>query len=111
MSSPTWWRGSAARSAASTRRSIPRSAPMPARRKRMTTSTDRTASAGLYRLLAWSSPAFPIGAFSYSHGLEAAVESGAIHDRASLQGWVAALVLRGSGRVDADLLRDAYRAQ
>jgi urease accessory protein len=77
----------------------------------MTTSTDRTASAGLYRLLAWSSPAFPIGAFSYSHGLEAAVESGAIHDRASLQGWVAALVLRGSGRVDADLLRDAYQAQ
>ena len=72
--------------------------------------------AGLYRLLAWSSPAFPIGAFSYSHGLEANVaipgasRESAIHDRASLQQWVAAIVLRGSGRIDADILRDAYRA-
>ena len=28
----------------------------------------------LYRLLAWMSPAYPVGAFSYSHGLETAVE-------------------------------------
>src|SRR5205823_6082899 len=66
--------------------------------------------AGLYRLLAWSSPAFPIGAFSYSHGLEATAASGAISDRASLQRWVAAIVLCGSGRIDADILREAYRA-
>ena len=66
---------------------------------------------GLYRLLAWMSPAFPVGAFSYSHGLEAAVESGAVQrDRASLQSWVAEVVTRGSGRIDADILRDAYRA-
>ncbi|HEX3535780.1 MAG TPA: urease accessory UreF family protein [Stellaceae bacterium] len=64
---------------------------------------------GLYRLLAWSSPAFPIGAFSYSHGLEAAAASGAIKDRDTLQQWVAAIVLRGSGRIDADILRDAHR--
>jgi urease accessory protein len=61
-------------------------------------------------LLAWSSPTFPTGAFSYSHGLEAAAASGAVQDRASLQQWVAAIVLRGSGRIDADILRDAYRA-
>jgi urease accessory protein len=69
-----------------------------------------TEQAGLYRLLAWLSPSFPTGAFSYSHGLEAAVAGGAIHDRAGLEGWVAAIVAHGSGRVDADILRDAYAA-
>ncbi|HEV8031897.1 MAG TPA: urease accessory UreF family protein [Stellaceae bacterium] len=75
----------------------------------MPTSTEPSA-ATLYRLLAWLSPSFPIGAFSYSHGLEAAAASGAIHDRASLESWIAAIVARGSGRIDADILRDAYRA-
>jgi urease accessory protein len=70
----------------------------------------RGSSAGFYRLLAWLSPGFPIGAFSYSHGLEAAAESGAVRDRASLQRWIAAVVASGSGRVDADILRDAYGA-
>lgn len=69
-----------------------------------------TAGWAFYRLLAWLSPAFPIGAFSYSHGLEAAVESGAVRDRASLQSWIAAIVTGGSGRIDADILRDAHRA-
>ena len=82
---------------------------MPAPRPRMTTNTDRR-TAALYRLLAWSSPAFPIGAFSYSHGLEAVAASGAIFDRATLQRWIASIVLRGGGRVDADILRDAYWA-
>jgi urease accessory protein len=63
-----------------------------------------------YRLLLWLSPNFPIGAFSYSHGLEAAVESGHVNDRASLAGWIAAVVMRGGGRIDADILREAYRA-
>jgi urease accessory protein len=65
---------------------------------------------GLYRLLAWSSPAFPTGAFSYSHGLEAAVADGAVHDRATLEAWIRAVVVHGSGRVDADVLRDAWCA-
>jgi urease accessory protein len=65
---------------------------------------------GLYRLLAWLSPGFPIGAFSYSHGLEAAAETGAVRDRFSLQEWIAAVVVHGSGRVDADILRDAHRS-
>jgi urease accessory protein len=68
------------------------------------------ASAGQYRLLAWLSPGFPIGAFSFSHGLEAAAESGAVRDRASLQCWIGAVVASGSGRIDSDILRDAYRA-
>jgi urease accessory protein len=68
---------------------------------------DRT---GLYRLLIWLSPGFPIGAFSYSHGLEAAVEDGAVCDKISLQDWITAIIAYGSGRIDADILRDAHRA-
>jgi urease accessory protein len=67
-------------------------------------------TAGLYRLLAWLSPSFPTGAFSYSHALEAVVESGAVRDRASLQNWIKAVIISGSGRTDADILRAAHRA-
>jgi urease accessory protein UreF len=72
----------------------------------MTTTTE----GGLYRLLAWLSPSFPVGAFSYSHGLEAAVEAGSVRDRASLERYAAAVLTHGTGRIDADLLRDAWRA-
>src|SRR5262249_28212969 len=44
----------------------------------------------LLRLHAWLSPAFPIGSYSYSHGLEWAVEAGSVHDRTSLVDWLAA---------------------
>ena len=71
---------------------------------------EKRLDAGLYRLLAWLSPGFPIGAFSYSHGLEAAVESGAVRDLISLQSWISAILAAGSGRIDADILRDAHRA-
>jgi urease accessory protein len=63
-----------------------------------------------YRMLAWLSPGFPTGSFSYSQGLEAAVERGAVRDRASLQRWIGAIVTLGCGRIDADILRDAHRA-
>jgi urease accessory protein len=65
---------------------------------------------GLYRLLAWSSPSFPTGAFSYSHGLEVVAADGGVHDRATLESWIRAVVVHGSGRVDADILRDAWCA-
>jgi len=80
---------------------------MPAPTMRMTMTTEM---AGLYRLLAWASPAFPIGAFSYSHGLEVAAADGTVCDRVMLKSWIAAIVRHGSGRVDADILRDAWRA-
>ena len=72
--------------------------------------TEPPAGAALYRLLAWLSPSFPTGAFSYSHGLEAAAADGKVRDRATLESWIAAIVARGSGRLDADILCAAYRA-
>jgi urease accessory protein len=63
----------------------------------------------LYRLLAWLSPAYPIGAFSYSHGVETAVEEGFIRDRASLVTWLATVLRDGTGRVDGALFAAAWR--
>lgn len=59
-------------------------------------------------LLAWLSPSFPTGAFAYSHGLEAAVESGDIRDSASCAAWIEDLVEVGSIRSDCVLLAAAY---
>ena len=71
---------------------------------------ERCFDARLYRLLTWFSPGFPIGAFSYSHGLETAAASGGVHDRETLRRWIAAILTHGAGRMDADTLRDAHRA-
>lgn len=59
---------------------------------------------GLLTLTQWLSPAFPLGAFAYSHGLEHAISVGAVRDRASLCDWLRAVVAEGSGRSDAVLL-------
>jgi urease accessory protein len=64
----------------------------------------------LYRLMTWLSPAFPIGAFTYSHGLEWAVEDGRVKDLATLTAWVEGVVVFGAGRTDADLFREAFLA-
>ena len=69
-----------------------------------------TDGAQLYRLLAWLSPAYPIGAFSYSHGLEYAIEDGLVWDRDSLRAWVASVLANGAGRVDGALFAAAWRA-
>ncbi len=71
---------------------------------------EKVSGTALYRMLAWLSPGFPVGAFSYSQGLEAAAESGAVRDRASLQNWIRAVLTAGSGRIDADILLEAHRA-
>jgi urease accessory protein len=64
----------------------------------------------LYRLLAWLSPAYPVGAFSYSHGVETAVEEGFITDRVSLIAWLESVLERGTGLVDGALFAAAWRA-
>jgi urease accessory protein len=61
-------------------------------------------------LLTWLSPAFPTGAYAYSHGLEWAVQAGDIVDEASATTWIADILTFGAGRTDVILLRHAYRA-
>jgi urease accessory protein len=63
----------------------------------------------LLRLLVWLSPAFPVGAFAYSHGLEWLIEADDIYDRTSLGAAVADLLVLGGGWNDAVLLAEAYR--
>ncbi len=64
----------------------------------------------LTRLLTWLSPAFPTGAFAYSHGLEWAVESGDVTGEAEVLAWVADVLRHGAGHSDAVVLRQAYAA-
>ena len=67
-------------------------------------------SAALYRLMAWLSPAYPVGAFSYSSGIEWAVEAGDIGDARSLERWLAVVIGEGGGFCDAVFLVHAHRA-
>jgi len=66
--------------------------------------------AELYRLMAWLSPAYPVGAFSYSSGIEWAVEAGDITDAATLECWLVAVIADGGGFCDAVFMVHAYRA-
>ena len=63
----------------------------------------------LLRLQSWLSPAFPTGSYSYSHGLEWAVEAGDVHDRGSLVEWLEADLCYGSGRNEAIFFVEAWR--
>jgi urease accessory protein len=62
------------------------------------------------RLMTWLSPAFPVGAFSYSHGLEWVVETRVIRDAASLAGWLRDLLAHGAPKTDLVFLAEAWRA-
>jgi urease accessory protein len=62
-------------------------------------------------LLTWLSPAFPTGAYAYSHGLEWAVECRDVRDEATTAPWLADVLAHGAGRSDAILLRHAHRAR
>jgi urease accessory protein len=69
------------------------------------------ADLSLLRLLTWLSPAFPTGGFAYSHGLEWAVEAGAVRDEASLTAWLEDTLRLGSLWSDVILVRLAHRGQ
>ena len=62
------------------------------------------------RLQSWLSPAFPVGSYGYSHGLEWAVEVGHVHDRKSLVDWLEADLRHGSGRNEAIFFSEAWRS-
>jgi urease accessory protein len=58
----------------------------------------------LARLLQLASPTLPVGAYSYSQGLEAAVEAGIVKDAASAEAWIADALSFSVGRFEAPVL-------
>ena len=62
-------------------------------------------------LSALFSPSFPIGAFSYSHGLEAAIATGKVIDPDTAERWIKTCLMSGSGRNDAIIFAHAWRAE
>jgi urease accessory protein len=67
----------------------------------MYTSTDSK----LITVMQWLSPAFPIGGFAYSHGLEWAINKGYVSNREELQKWISDLLEYGSLKNDAILIK------
>ncbi len=65
--------------------------------------------AALLTLTQWLSPAFPLGSFAYSHGLEQAIAAGNVGDAATLRTWLEDVIAHGAGRSDAILLAHALR--
>lgn len=76
----------------------------------MTDQQYRVSQVALLRQQSWLSPAFPTGSYSYSHGIEWAVEAGHIHDRKTLVDWLEADLCYGSGRNEAIFFIEAWRA-
>jgi urease accessory protein len=68
-----------------------------------------TDAAALQRLLTWLSPAFPIGAFAWSAGLETAISEGAVSDSGTLRNWLAGGLASGGPRNDAIVVALAHR--
>ena len=66
--------------------------------------------ADLLTLTQWLSPAFPVGGYAYSHGLEWAISEGQVPDAEALFGWLSDILDAGSGRADAVLLARAMEA-
>jgi urease accessory protein len=64
----------------------------------------------LFRLMSWLSPAYPVGAFSYSSGIEWAVETGDIGDAATLRRWIELMLSAGAGMSDGIFFCHAHRA-
>ncbi|MET0274509.1 MAG: urease accessory protein UreF [Phenylobacterium sp.] len=70
-----------------------------------------TTEGQLLRLMTWLSPAFPVGAFGYSHGLEQAIREGVVTDAEALSGWISGLLQHGGGWTDAVLFKAAWAGE
>ena len=78
----------------------------------MPTESDKPVDpAAILKLSQWFSPAYPVGAYAYSHGLEWAISTGEVSNAAQLAHWLRDILYAGSGRNDAILLAHAFRAR
>jgi urease accessory protein len=75
----------------------------------ITTTITTDQNIALLRLMAWLSPVFPVGSFSYSNGLERAVQDGLVSGVESLRDWLQSLVSYGAGWNDAVLFAESWR--
>lgn len=73
-------------------------------------SSSNVDALALYKLMAWFSPSYPIGAFSYSSGIEWAVEAGDISDADTLLDWLKVMISDGAGFCDGVFFSHAWRA-
>ena len=71
---------------------------------------DTITESGILTLQQWFSPAYPVGAFHFSHGLEGAVDGGEVSDGGTLRDWIRDVLMHGAGAADAVFLSAAYRA-
>lgn len=62
-------------------------------------------------LAQWFSPSYPLGSFSYSHGLEWAVEARDVRDSTTLEDWIRTVLTSGAGRSDAIFLAASFQAK
>jgi urease accessory protein len=69
-----------------------------------------TEAAALQKLLTWLSPAFPVGTFAWSAGLETAISESAVTNFGAMQNWLSGSLSHGGLRTDAILLAEAFRA-
>lgn len=75
-----------------------------------TAMTESLDAADVYRLSAWLSPAFPVGAYTYSGGLEYAVEDGRVTDGSMLEAWLSHMLRYGAGRIEGGFFSTAWHA-
>ena len=71
----------------------------------------RIMEADLLKLTQWLSPAFTLGSFAYSHGLETAIAEGQVADAGSLTAWLEPVLLHGTGPLDGARLLAARRGE
>ena len=75
-----------------------------------TTAIRTTTDAGLLRTLWLASPALPVGGFSYSEGLEAAIDAGLAKDEAGVANWLIDQLHLGQSRSDLAVMAEAVGA-
>jgi urease accessory protein len=77
----------------------------------MDTKNEAIKASQLLLLLNWMSPAFPTGAYAYSHGLEWAIDDGQVKTTADVAQWISDVITRGSGWNDAVLFVQEFQNQ
>ena len=78
--------------------------------KAATSAKSALPPATLYKLMSWFSPAYPVGAYCYSHGMEQAVEEGRVADDVTAKAWIMDIIELGDGAADVSFLARSYDA-